>query len=117
MEFAVFHNLHCLNEIRVALDGRNHQPSSWNGDQGMMRRKREEWVHEGRAHLDYCVDQIRQALMCHADLTPVPIMPVEGLPGAIIGNGEAHTCRDFDAIWAWVEERGKKMRAWGDGSI
>jgi hypothetical protein len=65
-------------------------------------------------HLDHCVDQIRQALMCHADLTPVPMQQIEGLENTLIGNGEEHTCRDFDAIWQWVEERGKKQRAFGD---
>ena len=103
MELSVFHNLHCLNEIRTALD---HDHG--NDDQ-------EDWMHKGRAHLDHCVDQIRQALMCHSDLTPVPMSHVEGAPdGAVLGNGELHTCRDFDAIWAWVEERGKKMKALGD---
>ncbi len=72
-------------------------------------------MHAGRVHLDHCVDQIRQALMCHSDLTPVPMKPVNGGPaGSFLGNGEEHTCRDFDAIWAWVEERGKKAKALGD---
>ncbi|KAL2060281.1 hypothetical protein VTL71DRAFT_9676 [Oculimacula yallundae] len=101
MELSVFHNLHCLNELRLTLD-HGHEKS-------------EDWMHEGRAHLDHCVDQIRQALMCHADLTPVPMMPVVGGPErSILGNGEVHTCRDFDAIWAWVEERGKERKAFGD---
>ncbi|KAH7323545.1 hypothetical protein BKA65DRAFT_511013 [Rhexocercosporidium sp. MPI-PUGE-AT-0058] len=103
MELSVFHNLHCLNEIRLALD-HGHEDT----DRG-------DWMHKGRAHLDHCVDQIRQALMCHADLTLVPMMPLEGGPeGAVLGNGEMHTCRDFDAIWAWVEERGKLRKALGD---
>lgn len=103
MELSVFHNLHCLNEIRLALE-HHHDESA-----------EEDWMHQGRAHLDHCVDQIRQALMCHADLTPVPMIPVEGGPeGAILGNGEIHTCRDFDAIWEWVEERGRKQTALGD---
>lgn len=111
MELSVFHNLHCLNELRLALDDddddEDDDAGSGAGDKN--------WMHQGRAHLDHCVDQIRQALMCHADLTPVPMMPVEGGPeGLIIGNGEVHTCRDFDAIWAWVEERGRKHKAMGD---
>lgn len=101
-ELSVFHNLHCLNEIRLALAGNSH---------GYARDS----LHEGTAHLDHCVDQIRQALMCHADLTPVPMLPIAGAPNNLaLGNGEMHTCRDFDAIWAWVEERGRKQKALGD---
>jgi len=71
-------------------------------------------MHQGRAHLDHCVDQIRQALMCHADLTPVPMIPVEGAPdGAIIGNGELHTCRDFDAV---IIEMGGRTREEAEGT-
>ncbi|RDW59898.1 hypothetical protein BP6252_12985 [Coleophoma cylindrospora] len=101
-ELSVFHNLHCLNEIRMSLAGNSHDNNR-------------DTLHEGNVHLDHCVDQIRQALMCHADLTPVPMHAVAGAPDHLaLGNGEMHTCRDFDAIWAWVEERGKKQRALGD---
>ncbi|KAL3417601.1 hypothetical protein PVAG01_10611 [Phlyctema vagabunda] len=101
MELSVFHNLHCLNEIRVALDKGSEQKHGS--------------IHGGRVHLDHCVDQIRQALMCHADLTPVPMLPVkDSISDLYIGNGETHTCRDFDAIWSWVERRGKEQAALGD---
>jgi hypothetical protein len=104
MELSVFHNLHCLNEIRLALSpGRD-----------VEHKHERDLFHQGTVHLDHCVDQIRQALMCHADLTPVPMQQIEGLENTLIGNGEEHTCRDFDAIWQWVEERGKKQRAFGD---
>ncbi|CZR53533.1 uncharacterized protein PAC_03412 [Phialocephala subalpina] len=58
--------------------------------------------------------QTLQALMCHADLTPVPMIPVEGAPdGAIIGNGELHTCRDFDAV---IIEIGGRTREEAEGT-
>lgn len=105
MELSVFHNLHCLHEIRNALSS---------PPQHQERNQDAAWM-EGSVHLDHCIDQIRQALMCHADLTPVPMKPVEGgLADSILGNGEAHTCRDFDAIWEWVEERGRRWKAFGD---
>ncbi|RDW65593.1 hypothetical protein BP5796_10285 [Coleophoma crateriformis] len=101
-ELGVFHNLHCLNEIRRSLAGNSH---------GNTR----DILLESNIHLDHCVDQIRQALMCHADLTPVPMHAIGVAADHFsLGNGEMHTCRDFDAIWAWVEERGKKQRALGD---
>lgn len=113
MELGVFHNLHCLNEIRTVLDQRKHEYH--NPKIGRNRRDgRHHTIHTGRVHLDHCIDQIRQALMCHSDLTPVPMMPVEGMPDTFLGNGEAHTCRDFDAIWKWVEMRGRKRKSLGE---
>lgn len=101
MELAVFHHLHCLNELRMALDNGNHESIP-----------RNENHHQDKVHLNHCVDQIRQALMCHSDLTPVPMKELEG--EAELGNSQEHTCRDFDAIWQWVGERSKKQKALGD---
>lgn len=107
MELSVFHNLHCLNEIRLALNTHNHED-------GMKIKRSAHAMLNGDVHLGHCVDQIRQALMCHADLTPVPMKPVEGNEDTLLGNGEMHTCRDFDAIWGWVEGRSRRWKAFGD---
>jgi hypothetical protein len=106
LELAVFHNLHCLNEIRMALDGESSHHGRTDEGYSMNRLS-------GKVHLDHCIDQLRQAVMCHSDLTPVPMQEVPGVKGFYIGNGEDHTCRDFDAIWQWVEERGRKMMPLG----
>lgn len=102
-ELGVFHNLHCLNELRMMVDHEYYDAKSPHpsGD-----------IFSGREHVDHCIDQIRQALQCHADLTPVP-MQVAG-SGIIIGNGEVHTCRDFDRIREWVSERGLRAKPLAD---
>jgi hypothetical protein len=64
----------------------------------------------GRALVDYCIDLLRQEIMCHGDLTPVPLVEVkgEGLPvGTFIAEGEGRTCRDFEMVRDWARERGK----------
>lgn len=59
-----------------------------------------------RNHLVHCVDAIRKATMCHADITPIPlwskpdfkhgeITPVFKIP---------HTCRNYDRIKEWALE-------------
>ena len=97
----MFHNLHCLNELRstLAMNGGSHEGEGMDGDE--------------RVHLEHCLDQVRQALICHADLTPVPMRPVDG-GGRVLGNAGVHMCRDFDAIRSWVRERGLETKALGD---
>ena len=58
------HSLHCLNAIRIALDGSLKNPSS-----GYRQNLT-------RIHLDHCVEQLRQVILCHGDLTPVTLTPV-----------------------------------------
>lgn len=102
-ELSVFHNLHCLDAIRMALDPQPHDGHMHGG------------IWDGRAHIDHCVDQIRQAIECHGDMTPVPLLPVVGGPsGLIIGNGGVHTCKDFEAIKEWVRYRSTVMRPLGE---
>jgi len=88
----VFHALHCLNQVRQALDG-DYYP-----------------VHDPpgvvRMHREHCLDYIRQQLQCQADITPVILkwskrvhMPIPQFSNAV------HTCRNFDRIHAWSKER------------
>ena len=66
----------------------------------------------GRLHVDHCVDQLRQAILCHADATPVTLKPVRfDSNGAYMLVGETereHTCRDGNALLRWVKERAAK---------
>jgi hypothetical protein len=101
MELSVYHNLHCLNKLRMEIDkdyyaARDPEGSLWGG----------------RVHNDHCIDQIRQALECHGDTTPVPMLAAT--EGVYVGNAEMHTCRDFSKIRKWVDERTRKQMSLGD---
>jgi hypothetical protein len=85
---AVFHQLHCLNSIRLAL---------WNSttDKPSDTKMR---------HLDHCVDMLRQAVMCGADVSPF-IWARDPRDGRAKGiSTVVHTCRDFEAIRKWGAE-------------
>ncbi|KAF3909984.1 hypothetical protein ABW20_dc0109344 [Dactylellina cionopaga] len=88
---AVFHQLHCLNAIRMAL---------WN-----TTLMREEENETEMRHLDHCVDMIRQAIMCHSDISPFVWArdPRDGKAKGI--SSVTHTCRDFDSIQKWAQAR------------
>ncbi|KAF2176083.1 hypothetical protein K469DRAFT_755879 [Zopfia rhizophila CBS 207.26] len=63
-----------------------------------------------RMHVDHCIDQLRQAILCHGDLTPVTLRPVlMNDPSAdLVGETErVHTCRNWKAIREWLTERGQ----------
>ncbi|KAF3009299.1 hypothetical protein E8E15_000434 [Penicillium rubens] len=89
----VLHSLHCLNAIRKHLDMDYYADSM---DLPPEYR---------RIHIDHCVDHLRQALLCHGDLTPVTMKPVAtntSLPYSVtfyLGQTEReHTCRSAEAI-------------------
>ncbi|KAJ5684070.1 uncharacterized protein N7477_000415 [Penicillium maclennaniae] len=88
---AVFHQLHCLNAIRMSL---------WNTS--LMRGDEDE---TSMRHLDHCVDIIRQAIMCHSDISLFVWArdPRDGKAKGI--SSVTHTCRDFNArqIARWAD--------------
>jgi hypothetical protein len=50
--------------------------------------------------LDHCIDHLRQALMCHADLTPMTWE--ERGNKLILKTTPVHTCRDFQKLQEFV---------------
>lgn len=66
-----------------------------------------------QVHVYHCIDQLRQAIQCHSDLTPAPLFKVDGLEkDYYLGHSVAHTCRDFEAVKRWRDERNKKRKSW-----
>lgn len=64
--------------------------------------------------LDHCVDQLRQAILCAGDLTPVTLQPIANDPPHVLILGQAeklHTCRNGMEIREWFEERGERLGA------
>ncbi|EME42004.1 hypothetical protein DOTSEDRAFT_25662 [Dothistroma septosporum NZE10] len=83
---SVFHQLHCVNMLRL-----NMYPEEFH------------WTLPGesaeqiRKHRDHCIDYLRQAIMCNADVTFEPW----GEAG-INGMGAIHQCRDYQKIFTWA---------------
>jgi hypothetical protein len=100
-ELDVYHSLHCLNALRMRID------DEYYSSQQILNNSRirypPNWLQE---HTSHCIDQLRQSIMCHGDLTPVPLYVWRGFPISI-GRSELHTCRKWDRIRDWMDERGK----------
>lgn len=90
IQLDVFHHLHCLNMIRLMLwAGRS--PDSLYLNTTHLGDTEEERM----GHVDHCVDQIRQYLMCHADTTPLVWQWSERNKKYLTYMGMKHTCRDW----------------------
>ncbi|KAJ6124075.1 hypothetical protein N7471_011392 [Penicillium samsonianum] len=95
----VMHSLHCVNVLR------KHLNSVDDLDVHLS-------AHYKQLHLDHCIDQLRQSIMCSGDLTPVTLRPVwEGKNHThllLLGQTEQkHTCRNFTALREWADQRGQ----------
>jgi hypothetical protein len=95
----MLHSLHCVNAIRQHLDIDYYKDHMW-----LPEPYR-------RMHIDHCIDQLRQAVLCHGDMTPVTLKAIwtDTPKWAALGQTERmHTCRDGMALQKWMEGRGSK---------
>ncbi|WQF84154.1 Putative mycotoxin biosynthesis protein UstYa [Colletotrichum destructivum] len=83
----VVHSLHCLNQLRKVLYREYYFPNRPN-----------EFFY---THMNHCIDHLRQALQCHADLTPLNYKWSEEHDRALPTWSSKHTCRDFDKMLRW----------------
>ncbi|KAI1323301.1 hypothetical protein F5Y16DRAFT_384195 [Xylariaceae sp. FL0255] len=96
----VFHQLHCLNLVRQYTwlqAGKYHDkpPSTFASGSDVAKRM----------HADHCIEAIRLALMCNADVTPlVSISDGTDRQGFRADFNAYHKCRDFGKIEAWMNE-------------
>jgi hypothetical protein len=97
----MLHSLHCLDGLRKNLD--------------LDRYEKHMWMNASlrRLHNDHCIEQLRQAILCHGDMTPVTIRPVYDEQGKEVwvwlGETEReHTCRDGMALREKWWERGAR---------
>ncbi|KAJ6478196.1 hypothetical protein C8R45DRAFT_1101585 [Mycena sanguinolenta] len=104
-ELDVFHNLHCLNKIRMALDP-DYYPD-W------RISTTNNWIpsqQNATEHVGHCVEWIRQAIMCNGD-TSVIVWQWQDLKNISMVKGNiAHTCRKFEKLQDWAKERMMNIR-------
>ncbi|KAJ6461976.1 hypothetical protein DFH09DRAFT_1494536, partial [Mycena vulgaris] len=92
IELDVFHQLHCLNTIRKALDP-TYYPK-WNISKPGFAQD----------HISHCVDWIRHSIMCHSDTSVVVWQWDPRHNETFTRPGVPHTCRNFGLIQQWGRE-------------
>ena len=108
----VLHSLHCLNEVRKALDEEHCSPrsSSPASGSGIWAQRSQQ-----RMHIDHCLNHIRQSLQCRPDLAPAAMKKHVTTDGEefYLGNAEEHSCYDWSKIRSWLDTRREsELGAW-----
>ncbi|KAB2568586.1 hypothetical protein BFW01_g352 [Lasiodiplodia theobromae] len=104
MGLDVYHTLHCVDQLRRMLD-REHYFGP-----GKMK-------YPERGHRDHCLDHIRQQLMCHADLTPIPVIWYEGHGRSFVQSDVVHTCRNWGALQKFMHTRADLTEVWAERRV
>lgn len=94
------HHLHCLNLLRKSLYYNFEHYHSL----GLGAFKNDDYIL--RLHVTHCLDILRQQLMCTVDigvLGQVWIYPET--PQAFVDFNTRHTCRNFEEVRRWAEEK------------
>ncbi|EGX90076.1 hypothetical protein CCM_06496 [Cordyceps militaris CM01] len=93
----VFHQLHCLNMIRRSMYPKRYNSSIIREDGSIDFLT---W-----AHLDHCVEMLRESLTCSADVSVIPYRWHRETNIAEPDIRSVHMCRNFTKIRDWAFER------------
>ncbi|KAJ8520846.1 hypothetical protein ONZ45_g2362 [Pleurotus djamor] len=101
----VFHQLHCLDMIRMAA-----YPYRYNAtDRHSMHLKRSGTMahpHISDAeHIRHCINSVRQSLMCSSDVSVNIFYNPKQERRPFPRFDQLHTCRDFDSLKDWAFRR------------
>ncbi|KAK6437235.1 hypothetical protein LTR95_006565 [Oleoguttula sp. CCFEE 5521] len=97
-DISVFHQLHCLNHLRTFLF-----TLKAGMDLNNTREVYDRLLVKQEDHVYHCFDLIRQALMCHPDLTVEwPRTEVDGRRFAFDGWGIQHQCVDWNSVLGFM---------------
>ena len=92
---AMFQQLKCLDYLRLSAYKGGSQDDDLSGSQLFQDE-----------YLDYCLDYLRQAIMCHGDLTPIPMQADPSRSPPYTPKFETkQICRNFDSIREFAEKR------------
>jgi hypothetical protein len=90
----VFHQLHCLNLLRMSTYPDYYTKLWWSDTNDEPAKV--------RAHLDHCIEILRMNLMCMADVNVFTFQPVEGKDGYWPDYESEHVCRNFEHVKEWA---------------
>lgn len=95
----VFHQLHCLNLLRMSTYPDHYKTISWSDTNDAPEKVRE--------HLDHCIEILRINLMCLSDVNVFTFHPTsepdkQGMGGYWPDYESEHVCRNFDHIKDWA---------------
>lgn len=93
----VFHSIHCLKTMREYVFPEAY-PETW-------AKLKPPFPGGISPHMDHCIENLRQALMCQSDLSLYTYRWKEGQNEPEVITGMPHVCVDFEAVMDWVSKR------------
>ncbi|PYH90974.1 hypothetical protein BO71DRAFT_386584 [Aspergillus ellipticus CBS 707.79] len=105
----VHHQLECLNQVRqYTWFQSGHYPPELIPEELLKRPEK------NRQYVDHCIETLRQAIMCHGDMTPMLVTKErDDLSGWRADLHTRHVCRDFSKLQDWVKTHG--VEDWPEG--
>ncbi|KAF7794600.1 hypothetical protein EIP86_005736 [Pleurotus ostreatoroseus] len=97
VQLSVLHNLHCLNFLRKTIY-MDHYADPATGNVGKIPGA---MVPD---HIGHCLNMLRQALMCSADLSVNTMMWSDSKNQAMWDPDSVHTCKNWEAIEDWAQQ-------------
>ncbi|KAJ7158137.1 hypothetical protein C8R46DRAFT_1292155 [Mycena filopes] len=94
IQLEIFHQLHCLNQIRKGVHRDYYSPANTSTNPLLTP-----------PHLAHCFNFLRQSLMCAADISPLVWQWNPTVQTAEIHFDIVHSCRNFDKISDWARAR------------
>ncbi|KAK4238782.1 hypothetical protein C8A03DRAFT_33178 [Achaetomium macrosporum] len=88
---SVFHELHCLKRLRQYTWKDHYFPDMSAEDERL-----------NRLHTDHCLEILRQAAMCRADISLFTLQWSEKTTQPRADFSQEHECVNFDAIFQWA---------------
>ncbi|RDW58246.1 hypothetical protein BP6252_13657 [Coleophoma cylindrospora] len=107
VEFAVYHQLHCLYGLRNAFWAMRNGMQSGEGQSHSGEHSENHYSHAGGvsdSHMGHCLDYIRQSLMCVADTTIEVAVKAPGGRAGVRGWGTQHMCGDYQQLGEWTSQ-------------
>lgn len=104
--FSLYHQIHCLNALRLAILGGHHD--------GEAEEQGHEHGHVGKRaveHSAHCLNYLRQTVMCAADLTLEPEI-ILGSQDVGEGLGAVHVCRDWSKVHEYTQRNWEEWVEW-----
>ncbi|KAK0613276.1 hypothetical protein B0T14DRAFT_556935 [Immersiella caudata] len=90
----VFHELHCLKRLRQYTWKEHYFPNITPNDERL-----------NRLHTDHCLEILRQAIMCRADISLFTLQWSEDNLHPRADFSQEHECVDFQAVFEWAGKR------------
>ncbi|KAI0968524.1 hypothetical protein F4678DRAFT_482107 [Xylaria arbuscula] len=100
----VFHQMHCLDIVRMSLYRDRYDKHFYKPDGSVDYCK---WLH-----VDHCLDQVRQALLCSADVSVVYFQWSDVVEGLRPRVDNQHTCRNYSKILDWAKNNNVNATDW-----